>query len=118
RVGRAEPENRNPKLRTRAERGLSAIGTSVRKMDAVLKVTGQENYLPNLRLPGMLHGKILRSPYPHAEIVRIDTSKAERLAGVACVITAEDTPRLPMGYQKDHYPLKFGKVRSVRDEVA
>jgi len=97
---------------------VSAVGTRVRKMDAVLKVTGQENYLPNLRLPGMLHGKILRSRYPHAEIVRIDTSRAERLPGVACVITAEDTPRLPMGYKKDQYPLKWGKVRSLRDEVA
>ncbi|MFI5266672.1 MAG: xanthine dehydrogenase family protein molybdopterin-binding subunit [Chloroflexota bacterium] len=97
---------------------MSAIGARVKKLDAVLKATGQENYLPNLRLPGMLHGKVLRSRFPHAEILRIDTSKAERLRGVACVITAGDTPKLPMGYQKDHYPLKFGKVRSLRDEVA
>jgi xanthine dehydrogenase molybdenum-binding subunit len=97
---------------------MSAVGARVRKLDAVLKVSGQENYLPNLRLPGMLHGKILRSRYPHAEIVRIDTSKAEQLPGVACAITADDTPKLPMGYQKDHYPLKFGKVCSLRDEVA
>lgn len=97
---------------------MSAIGTRVKKQDAALKVTGQENYLPNLRLPGMLHAKILRSRSPHAEIVRLDTSKAERLPGVACVLTANDTPKLPMGYQKDQYPLKFGKVRSLRDEVA
>ncbi|HLQ34070.1 MAG TPA: molybdopterin cofactor-binding domain-containing protein, partial [Chloroflexota bacterium] len=97
---------------------MSAVGARVRKLDAVLKVSGQENYLPNLRLPGMLHGKILRSRHPHAEIVRIDTSKAEQLPGVACAITADDTPKLPMGYQKDHYPLKFGKVCSLRDEVA
>ncbi len=97
---------------------MSAVGSRVRKLDAVLKVTGQENYLPNIRLPGMLHGKILRSRYPHAEIVRIDASKAEKLPGVACVITAEDTPKLPMGYKKDHPPLKYGKVRSLRDEVA
>ncbi|HEX6510717.1 MAG TPA: molybdopterin cofactor-binding domain-containing protein [Chloroflexota bacterium] len=97
---------------------MTAIGSRVKKLDAVLKVTGQEHYLPNLRLPGMLHGKILRSRYPHAEIVRIDTSRAERLPGVTCVITAEDTPKLPMGYKKDHYPLKVGKVRSLRDEVA
>jgi CO/xanthine dehydrogenase Mo-binding subunit len=97
---------------------VSAIGSRVKKLDAVLKVTGQENYLPNIRLPGMLHGKILRSRFPHAQIVRIDTSKAERLPGVACVITAEDTPKLPIGYRKDHHPLKFGKVRSLRDEVA
>ena len=94
---------------------MSAIGTRVNKLDAVLKATGQENYLPNLRLPGMLHGKILRSRFPHAEIVRIDASRAERLPGVACVMTAEDTPKLPMGYQKDHFPLKFGKVRSLRE---
>ena len=97
---------------------MSAVGSRVPKMDATLKVAGQENYLPNLRLSGMLHGKILRSRFPHAEIVRIDTSRAERLPGVVCVITADDTPKLPMGYQKDHYPLKFGKVRSLRDEVA
>ncbi|MBV9120536.1 MAG: molybdopterin-dependent oxidoreductase [Chloroflexi bacterium] len=97
---------------------MSVIGTRVPKQDAVLKVTGQENYLPNLRLPGLLHGKILRSRYAHAEIVRIDASPAERLPGVACVPTAADTPQLPMGYQKDQLPLKAGKVRSLRDEIA
>ncbi|MHB8618574.1 MAG: xanthine dehydrogenase family protein molybdopterin-binding subunit [Chloroflexota bacterium] len=97
---------------------MSSIGTRAKKQDAALKVTGQENYLPNIKLPGMLHGKILRSRFAHAEIVRIDTSKAKKLPGVVCVITAEDTPKLTMGYQKDHYPLKFGKVRSYRDEVA
>lgn len=97
---------------------MSAVGARVAKLDAVLKVAGQENYLPNVRLPGMLHGKILRSRFPHAEIVRIDASKARQTPGVVCVITAEDTPKLPMGYQKDHFPLKFGKVRSLRDEVA
>jgi xanthine dehydrogenase molybdenum-binding subunit len=66
----------------------------------------------------MLFGKILRSKYPHARIVNIDTSKAKKLIGVRAVITAEDVPEIRFGMMKDQPALKSGKVRSYRDEVA
>jgi CO/xanthine dehydrogenase Mo-binding subunit len=66
----------------------------------------------------MLHGKILRSKYPHARIVRVDASRARKLLGVRAVITAEDVPQIRYGFLKDQPVLKSGKVRSYRDEIA
>ena len=53
------------------------VGKKIPKLDAVDKVTGRSIYVQDLKVPGMLYGKILRSKYPHARIVRIDTSKAK-----------------------------------------
>jgi CO/xanthine dehydrogenase Mo-binding subunit len=97
---------------------FSVIGKRVSKYDSLEKVTGRAEYLIDLKLPGMLHGKILRSRYAHAKISRIDTSKAEELPGVIAVITSENTPRIRFGFMKDNLPLKEGKVLSNRDEVA
>lgn len=97
---------------------FSTIGRRVPKPDARDKATGAARYSTDLVVPKMLYGKILRSRYPHARILRIDTSKAEKLPGVVSVITAEDTPRIGYGYGKDNLPLKYGKVRSLIDEVA
>ncbi|MEM3031831.1 MAG: xanthine dehydrogenase family protein molybdopterin-binding subunit [Nitrososphaerota archaeon] len=96
----------------------SVIGHPFPKIDGGEKVTGAAKYLDDLELPNMLYGKILRSRYPHARIIRIDTSKALQVGGVAAVITAKDVPLNKMGILKDQPPLKDGKVRSVRDEVA
>jgi xanthine dehydrogenase molybdenum-binding subunit len=100
------------------EPGFSLIGRRVPKYDATQKVTGHADYMLDLKLPGMLHGKILRSRYPHARITKIDTSKAKSLSGVVAVITSADTPRIRFGFMKDNIPLKDGKVLSYRDEVA
>ena len=97
---------------------LGTVGKKIPKVDAVDKVTGRSIYVQDLKVPGMLYGKILRSKYPHAKIVRIDTSKAKRLLGVRSVITASDTPEILFGFLKDQPVLKAGKVRSYRDEVA
>ncbi len=95
------------------------IGKRIPKLDAVDKATGRSKYIQDIRLPGMLHGKILYSKHAHAKIVGIDTSKAEKLSGVRAVITGEDIPaQMKIGYNKDNPPLKAGKVRSFRDEVA
>ncbi len=96
----------------------SVIGKRVSKYDSLEKVTGRAEYLIDLKLPGMLHGKILRSRYPHAKILKIDTSKAENLPGVVAVITAQDSPNIKFGFMKDNLPLKGSKVLSYRDEVA
>ncbi len=97
---------------------FSTIGKRVPKLDAVDKATGRAQYIQDVKLPGMLYGKILYSKYPHAKIVKIDTSKAKKLNGVRVVLTGEDLPKIRMGVYKDNPPIKAGKVRSYRDEVA
>ena len=94
------------------------FGKRIPKMDAPKKVTGETRYMDDLVLPGMLHGKILRTDRVHARILRIDTRKAESVPGVRAVITAADTPRIPLGYGKDNPPLKYEKVCCIRDEIA
>lgn len=99
-------------------RAYSVIGKRVRKYDSLEKVTGRAQFLLDLKLPGMLYGKILRSRYPHAKILRIDTTRAEAFEGVCAVITAKDTPKIKFGFMKDNLPLKDGVVLSCRDEIA
>jgi CO/xanthine dehydrogenase Mo-binding subunit len=70
----------------------SVIGKSVPRIDAHQKVTGEAIYSGDVVLPRMLHGKVLRSPYPHAAIKRLDLRKAQALNGVKAVITAADVP--------------------------
>ena len=76
---------------------LKIVGTNPVKHDGPDKVTGKAKFGADLFLPGMLMGKILRSPYPHAIIKSIDTSKAEALPGVKSVVTGADFPDLPLG---------------------
>ncbi|NWF57560.1 MAG: molybdopterin-dependent oxidoreductase [Syntrophaceae bacterium] len=95
------------------------VGHSHPQIDGREKATGATEFVSDLRLPGMLHGRILRSPLPHARICRIDTSRARRAAGVKAVITAEDTPRIPFGPRtEDWMILATDKVRFIGDEVA
>lgn len=95
------------------------IGKRIPKLDAVDKATGKSRYIQDVSVPGMLYGKILYSKYAHAKILSIDTSKAVKLYGVRAVMTGEDIPpKMKMGFYKDNPPLKTGKVRSFRDEVA
>ncbi len=100
--------------------GFSIIGKPTAMIDAAEKTTGGGKYTDDLSVPGMLVGKILHSPYPHARIKRIDTSRAEKLEGVVTVAVGEDAPNpfgiLPVGH--DEYPLALDKVRYVGDNVA
>jgi len=99
---------------------FSIIGKPTAMVDAAGKTTGAGKYTDDLSLPGMLVGKILHSPYPHARIVRIDTTRAEQLEGVVAVAIGKDAPKtygiLPVGH--DEYPLALDKVRYVGDNVA
>ncbi|HUK25658.1 MAG TPA: hypothetical protein VLV49_13835, partial [Terriglobales bacterium] len=99
---------------------FSIIGKPIAMVDAAGKTTGAGRYTDDLSLPGMLAGKILHSPYPHARIKRIDTSRAEALEGVVAVAIGQDAPHtygiLPVGH--DEYPLALDKVRYVGDNVA
>lgn len=99
---------------------FSIIGKPTAMVDAAEKTTGSGKYTDDLSVPDMLVGKILHSPYPHARIKAIDTSKAEKLDGVVAVAVGQDAPKtygiLPVGH--DEYPLALDKVRYVGDNVA
>ena len=94
------------------------IGARVPKLDAPDKATGLARYLDDIKLPRMLHGKILFADRPHARIVNIDTSAAKAMPGVRTVITAADIELVPFGFGSDNTALKADKVTCIRDEVA
>ena len=96
------------------------IGRAAPRSDGEEKATGKAVYTVDVVLPGMAHGKILRSPYPHARIGWVDASKAESLPGVYAVITKEDQRRLGMfgAAYKDQTIVAVDKVRYVGDPVA
>ncbi|CAH2400956.1 xanthine dehydrogenase family protein molybdopterin-binding subunit [Mesorhizobium ventifaucium] len=78
-------------------RNFTSVGTRPLRPDGVDKVTGRARYGADFNMAGQLVGRVLRSPHAHATIRRIDTSKAEKLAGVKAVITAADLPDLTDG---------------------
>lgn len=73
----------------------SIVGQSVDRKDAYPKITGRACYVGNIEMPGMLHVAVLRSPYAHARIARIDKRKAEALEGVAAVLTGAEIAKMP-----------------------
>ncbi len=99
---------------------FSIIGKPTAMVDAAQKTTGSGKYTDDLSLPGMLTGKILHSPYPHARIRRVDTTRAEKVDGVVAVVVGKDAPNpygiLPVGH--DEHALVLDKVRYVGDNVA
>ncbi len=111
---------------------LSVVGKRLPRPDTPAKATGAARYTVDIKLPGMLAGRVLRSPYPHAKILKADKSKAEKLPGVEAVITFEDVPKKlfnmgiarmlmadPEGYgeKQDQYVLT-DKARYVGDAIA
>jgi CO/xanthine dehydrogenase Mo-binding subunit len=74
---------------------FAVVGQSVYRKDANQKVTGQVLHVGNIEMPAMLHVAVLRSPYAHARITRVDKSKAEALEGVALVLTGTDIAKMP-----------------------
>jgi 4-hydroxybenzoyl-CoA reductase subunit alpha len=98
----------------------SVVGRSRRRVDARAKVTGQTRFADDLVFPRMLFGKLLRSPLPHARIVRIDARGAAALPGVKLILTGAD---LPVSYgilpvSQDEHALCLDRVRFVGDPVA
>ncbi len=99
--------------------GFDVVGRGVPRVDGEEKVTGRAEYVADINLPGMLRGAVLRSPYPHARIRRIDTNRARGLPGVRAVVTAEDTPKRAWGaFVRDQPVLAMDKVRYAGEEVA
>ena len=97
---------------------MRCIGKSPVRVDAKDKVMGIATYIDDMKLPGMLYGKVLRSKYPHARILRIDTSKAEKILGVKGVVTGVDIPFLHGESLCDEPFLAIDKVRYMGEGVA
>ena len=100
----------------------SVVGKNVIRVDALEKVTGAAKFCSDLMLgvPGVLCGNVLRSPYPHARILKIDTCEAERLTGVEVVVTSKDAPDKKYsqrGKLADRYVLARDVVRYVGEPV-
>ncbi|MFC1893432.1 xanthine dehydrogenase family protein molybdopterin-binding subunit [Chloroflexota bacterium] len=99
--------------------GFAVVGKRVPRWGAAAFVTGKAKFSGDIQFPGMLHVKWLRSPYPNAVIKKIDTSKAEAMQGVSCVLTyKDDLPSLDIGTDGRGGPLLLDKVYFVGDEVA
>ena len=99
---------------------FQVIGERVPRLDAREIVTGQAVYTADLRLPGLLVGKILRSPLPHARIREVDASRALALPGVLAVVSGEDTLKRKFGRfgSADEFGLAVDRVRYVGEQVA
>ena len=113
-----------PVKKTFLKEYVDPVGKSVPRIDGRGIVTGQTKYAFDVSFPNMLVGKMLRSPHPHARIISIDTSKAEKLPGVRAVITAKDTSNIKFGSNEYFFPhtvdqmaLESEKVRYVGDEI-
>lgn len=108
-----------------ADQYVDPVGKSVPRLEGRGVVTGQLKYAFDLSFPGMLIGKMLRSPHAHAKILSIDTSKAEALPGVKAIVTAKDTHQIKFGSNEYFFPhtvdqmaLESDKVRYIGDEIA
>ena len=100
--------------------GYRLLGGRIPYVEGPLKVTGRAEYTDDLERPGMLVGRLLRSPWPHARIRSIDTAAARAVPGVFAVLTGEKYPT-PFGVlpiTRDETAIAFGKVRYLGDIVA
>ena len=98
---------------------FSVVGKPIGRVEGPAKVSGNATYTADLLLPGLIWGKVLRSPLPHAKILRIDTSKARALPGVLAIITAQHIPDLLIGRSIYDMPvLAMDRVRFIGEKVA
>lgn len=105
---------------------LSIIGQRAPKVDAMKLATGRATFVDDVEIRGLLHVKLVKSPWPHARVMRIDTQRARDMAGVHAVITHEDVPRIPYTSAGQSWPepspydmyILDQKVRFVGDPVA
>ena len=100
---------------------LNIVGQRVVRSDSLAKVTGAARYTADIKLPGMLTAKVLRSPYPHARIKRIDVTGTLKVPGVIAAISGFDAYGVKWGvfrYTQDHAMLPTDKVRYIGEDVA
>lgn len=97
---------------------LNYIGKGIERLDGIEKVTGEAEYVHDMKLKGMIYGKMKTSPYAHALIKSIDVSKAKALPGVKAVLTGEEASQKLGIYMVDRPILAVGKVRYFGEAVA
>ena len=98
---------------------FNVIGRPIERVDGASMVSGRAVYGVDIKLPGMLWGKVLRSPIAHGRLVRVDVEKARKVPGVKAIITAKDVPQRRFGFTiKDETIFAVNKVRYVGDAVA
>jgi CO/xanthine dehydrogenase Mo-binding subunit len=105
----------------KAEDTYKVAGTDARRVDGIEKVTGKALYTGDLQLPGLAYAKILRSPVPHARLVKVDATRAKELTGVIATLTRDDIKEFNYKYgatYKDQSIVAVDKVRYVGDPVA
>jgi xanthine dehydrogenase YagR molybdenum-binding subunit len=102
--------------RWEADTEFSVVGKALPRVEGAEKVTGRATYAYDVRLPGQLYARVLRSPHPHARIKRIDTSRAEALPGVRAVLSSANAPDI--SWYQEECPLFDTTLRLVGDEVA
>ena len=107
---------RNKKVKPQS---FSSIGKSAPKIEGLQKVSGTALYTADNLIPGTIWGKVLRSPYAHARIVRVDASRVKSWPGVMAVITAADIPDLLTGRRLRDMPmLARDRARFIGEKVA
>src|SRR4029078_892347 len=109
--------------REQREAALEGIGCRRKRVEDIRFTQGKGNYVDDLNLPGMLYGDIVRSPYAHARIKSIDTSKALQVPGVLAVLTAETLKTVTLAWMPTlagdvQMVLADGKVLFQNQEVA
>ena len=95
---------------------LKYVGKRMSRVDGTERVSGKAQYTADVQLPGMLYGKILRSPHAHARIKKIDTRRAEKVPGVRAVLTFQKIPQIPFWAGLSF--ILDSTVRFIGDEVA
>jgi len=103
---------------TAVESGLRVVGRPIPRHDARDKVAAATAYAADFALPGMLHAFVLRSPYPSAKIVRLDTARALATPGVAAVLTARDVPRNALSTDVPGQTTTVGPLRATLHVLA
>ena len=95
------------------------VGQSVLRKEDKRLLRGKGQFIDDIKLAGMHHAAVLRSPYPHAKIKNIDTSRARELAGVKAVVTYADTPGIKFGPRSEDWTIfAADRARFHGDEVA
>jgi len=110
----------------RRKEDLAVVGRNWSRLDGAEKVSGRSIYADDVRLPGMLAGKTVRSPWAHARILNIDTSRAARLPGVKAILTPDDIPELSIGINQPllsrenvlHIGQEVAAVAAIDEETA
>lgn len=99
----------------KAPNGFTAVGKTQPRLDGFAKLSGRSLFTDDVQLPGMLHGRILRSTVAHARITGIDTTAAAAVPGVKAIVTRADVPKLSIGM---YQPLFDSTVRFIGQEIA